>query len=603
LSPSLRDPVRARKSHWLGLIGRLRPGVGQDDAQRELSALAAELAREHPDSDAGHGLASYPLRDAMVGDTRTALLVLMASAGLVLLITCANLAGALLSRTLSRRKEFAVRVALGAGRSRLVRQLLTESTLLAFAGGATGLLLAALGLVAVRKLALTALPPYAELTLDPGAVLVTAVIALGTGLLFGVVPALTVRRSDPQGTLRDEARGASEGRRSRRLRGALVAGQIALSVSLLAGAGLLTRSLWAMTNAPLGFNPDGVFAAGVKLPYRGYEAVEARRRFFDQLEERLRGLPGVRDVATVSELPAPAMNRNGLTIDGVTWPTGKGQPFVAYASVSDDYFRAMGIRLVRGRTFGPSDRAESPRVIVISEGMARRYWPGGDALGARIQLGPRTNDPWSEVVGIVGNVRNDPAMPDPEPMAYASSRQDTWGTRSLVVRASGDALALARPVQRELSALDRTLPLYQPTTLRAHLDERLAGRRLPVVLMTAFGILALLLASIGVYAMFASMAAAREREFGVRVALGSSRGAIAALILRQGGSWMALGLAGGALGVVVVSRLVQDLLYGVAPFDPVALGLAGVTLLLCGTAALLVPVRRATRADPIAVLR
>jgi ABC-type antimicrobial peptide transport system permease subunit len=240
---------------------------------------------------------------------------------------------------------------------------------------------------------------------------------------------------------------------------------------------------------------------------------------------------------------------------------------------------------------------------VISESLARRYWPKGDAIGARIRTGPDPNGPWNEVIGVVGDVRNDPARPDPEPMLYAPIRQDPWNGPIFVLRTQGDPLALVRPVRRELATLDPGLPLHDVTTLRARIDERLAGRRLPVVLMTAFGALALLLASVGVYAMFASMAAAREREFGVRVALGSSRRAIAALVLRQGGVWMAVGLAGGAIGVVVVTRLVRDLLYGVAPFDPVALGVAVATLLACGTVALLVPVRRATRADPVAVMR
>jgi hypothetical protein len=234
--------------------------------------------------------------------------------------------------------------------------------------------------------------------------------------------------------------------------------------------------------------------------------------------------------------------------------------------------------------------------------MARRYWPKGNALGARIRLGPNQKAPWMEVVGIVDDVRNGPAEPESEPLAYASLRQVSWG-EVIVLRTRGDPLALVGAVRRELAAIDPGLPLHNPTTLRALVDDGLAGRRLPVLLMTAFGALALILASVGVYAMFANMAAAREREFGVRVALGSSRSAIAGLVLRQGAIWMAAGLAGGALGVVVVTRLVRDLLYGVAPFDPVALGVAVVTLLACGAVALLMPVRRATRADPVAVLR
>ena len=604
MAPALRDPKSARGQHWLGVVARLHPGVPLTTAERELAAIAVDMAREHPDSDGGRSTATLSLRDAMVGDMRKPLLVLMASAGLVLLITCANLAGALLSRTIARRKEFAVRAAIGAGRGRLVRQLLTESTLLAAAGGAAGLLLATLGLTVLGGLALPALPPYAELALDRGAVLVGSVLALVTGLVFGLAPAMSVARSDAQGTLRDETRGSSESRRSRQLRGMLVAGQIALCVSLLTGAGLLGRSLWAMTSSPLGFKPDRVLTVGVTLPVGDYPTVADRARLFERLEERLRGLPGVRGVGSASELPTPGMNRNALVIEGVPLPAGDGQTFIAYASVSDDYFSTMGIALRRGRTFTTTDQMDAPPAIVISESMARRYWPPGGALGARIRISPHTSERWGEVVGIVGDVRNDPAQADPAPMAYASNRQDAARTsRVFLLRTDGDPLALARPFRRELATLDPTLPVRDATPLRAVLAEGLSGRRLPVVLMTAFGALALLLASVGVYAMFASMAAAREREFGVRVALGSTRGAIAALVLRQGGSWMALGLVGGAAGVVFVARALKGLLYGIAPFDAITLVAASLTLVACAVLALLGPVRRATRADPISALR
>ena len=604
MAPALRDPKGARGQHWLGVVGRLRPDVTVEAAQRELATLAEAMARAHPDSDGGRSVATVTLRDAMVGDMRTPLLVLLASAGLVLLITCANLAGALLSRTISRRREFAVRAAIGAGRGRLVRQLLTESTLLALAGGAAGIVLAVLGLALLRGLALPALPLYAELSLDRGAVLVASLLALCTGLAFGVAPALSVARSDPQGMLRDESRGSSESRRSRRLRGLLVAGQIALSVSLLAGAGLLGRSLLAMTASPLGFNPDRVLTMGVKLPVGDYPDAESRARLFGQLEERLRALPGVRSVGSASELPTPGMNRNALVIEGVPLPLGDGQTFIPYVSVSDDYFATMGIALRQGRTFTTTDQMDAPPAIVISESMARRYWPSGGALGARIRISLHTSERWGEVVGIVGDVRNDPAQANPAPMAYASNRQDAARTsRVFLLRTDGDPLALVRPFRRALATLDPTLPVRDASTLDALLSDGLSGRRLPVVLMTAFGALALLLASVGVYAMFASMAAAREREFGVRIALGSSRAAIAALVLRQGGVWLALGLLAGAGGVFVVARALRGLLYGVAPFDPPTLMAAVLTLVACAALALLGPVRRATRADPIRALR
>jgi predicted permease len=589
-------PALTSGSAWLRLVGRLKPGTTPEAAQREIAALWA--SREYPEEYSSLGMSAMPLRDALVGSTRTPLVVLLASAVLVLLIACANLAGALLSRGLSRRKEFAVRMALGAGRRRLVRQLLTETMVLALAGGAAGLLLAQSMLSLLRGLATPVLPAFAELSLDPGAVLVTAVLSLCTGLAFGVVPALSVGRADAQGTLRDEARGASEGRRPRRLRGVLVAGQMALCASLLAGAGLLSRSLWEMATAPLGFDPAGVLTARLRLSTREYPTLEARARFHEQLAERLRLVPGVDAVAIANKVPTvESPRRDGFSIEGA--PLTDGQPYVAYASVSDDYFRTLRIPLRQGRTFDASDRAGAPATVVISESLARRYWPAGNALGSRIRLG---GDPVT-VIGVVGDVRNDLARPDAEPMTYRSRRQESTQRLCVLLRTRGDPLALVRAVEREVAALDPSLPVQQAMTLDAAVGEGLAARRLPVMLMTAFGALALLLASVGVYAMFASMAAAREREFGVRMALGSRPSAIAGLMLRQGAGWMAAGLSGGALGIVLVVQLLRGWLYGVPPFDPIALGGAVAILLGCAAVALLIPVRRATRVDPVVALR
>jgi putative ABC transport system permease protein len=603
LAPVLNNPVSVRRAHWLGMVGRLSPGTDLLAADRDLAAIGADLAREHPDANAGIGLLGVSLREAMVGDTRLPLQLLMASAALVLLIACANLAGALLSRAVSRQKEFAVRAAIGAGQGRLVRQLITESALLALAGGALGLLLAVLGLSLARGLVLPALPGHADPSLDGGVVLVTAVIALLTGIAFGVGPALAVGRAGNHGALRGEARGSSEGRRSRGLRGALVAGQIALCVSLLAGAGLLTRSLLAMTAASPGFDPDGLLAVSLQLPGSNYPTQEATRQFMEEFRARLGALPGVTSVASVSMVPTAVHSRMGFTIDGASYPEGDVQPFVLYANVCDDYFRTLRIPLRQGRVFDARDHLDAPPTVVVSEAMARRFWPAGDALGARIRMGPDPEAPLMEVVGIVGDVRNDPARVDAEPMAYRTQRQDAWPLATFLVRTAGDPVALVRPAERELAALDPGLPVTRAAPMREVVGEGLAGRRLPVVLMTAFGALALLLASVGVYAMFAAMATAREREFGVRMALGSSPRAIAALVLRQGGAWMALGLAAGAAGVVLVTRMIRDLLFGVAPFDPLALGLAVLLLVGCAAVALLVPVRRATRVDPATALR
>jgi predicted permease len=598
-----RDPVRWRRLMWYGMIGRLAPGVTLESAERELASIGTDLAREHPATEPDRSYTAVPLRDDLVGDTRTPLIVLMTSAALVLVITCANLAGALLSRTLSRRKEFALREALGAGRGRLVRQLLTECAMLALIGGAIGLLLAQLGLATLRELSIGMLPAYATLTLDGGAVLMTAVFAVGTALAFGLAPAMAAGRGDPQRTLRDESRTTSEGPRARRLRGLLVAGQIAMAMSLLAGAGLLVRSLLAMTSAPLGFTPEGVLTVGIQLPSGTYGSNEQVVAMLGRLEERLRSLPGVSSVASTSELPKPSMSSNDIWAEGVERPDNGGTRLAGYASVSDDYFRTMGIALLRGRTFGATDGPSTPRTVIVSEGMAAQFWPGEDAIGKRLRFSPDDSEPWAEVIGIVGDVRNDPAQAVPTPVTYVTMRQAQTGSWITVVRTSGNPLDLVQPIQAELASIDRDLPLYHVATLSELLADGLAGRRLPMLLMTVFGVLSLLLASIGVYAMFAAMVAAREREFGVRMALGSSPAGIARLVLRQGGAWMALGLAVGALGVVASVRLVRALLYGVQPFDPLALGGAVGILVICGVVALLGPIRRAARADPVSVLR
>ena len=601
LSPVVAHPIVARRAQWLAAVGRLRPGVASADAQREVAHIWADLVSKYPEDNRSLEVTTTPLRDAMAGDTRTPLVLLMASATLVLLIACANLAGALLSRSLSRHKVFAIRVALGAGRLRLVRQLLTESTILAMAGGVAGVLLAKTMLGLVRELAPSALPAYADLSLDPGAMIVTALIAVGTGFGFGVAPAVAVDRVDAQAILRDGTRGTSEGRRARHLRGALVAAQIALCAGLLAGAGLLTRSLWNMTTAPLGFDAAGVLTAAIRLPSRDYSTPEARVQFLEQFSDRLRVLPGVDTVATAESVPTAVRRRVGVALEGS--PPKTAQPFVLFAAVSDDYFRTLRIPLLEGRTFDPQDRLGAPTTIVLSESMARRYWPPGHAIGARIRLGANPSSPLRTVVGIVGDVRNDPARPDAEPMAYMSTRQTTPPFVRLLIRTHGDPSALVRSVEHELAALDRGLSLDQAMTLRAQISGEFAARRLPALLMVVFAALTLLLASVGVYGMFSSMAVAREQEFGIRMALGSRPGAIVALMLRQGAGWMAIGLAGGALGMIVAVRLLRNLLYGLQPFDPVALGGAVAVLAGCATVALLIPVHHATRVDPMIALR
>jgi predicted permease len=475
--------------------------------------------------------------------------------------------------------------------------------LLAAVGGLAGLALAMFGLSLLRGLALNAIPSYASLSLDTGAIVVTFALALATGVAFGLGPALSVGRADPQHTLRDETRGTSESARSRHLRGILVAGQIALCVSLLAAAGLLVRSLIAMTSAPIGFNPEHLLTFTLQPPNAKYRTAEARNQLNDQLLEKLRALPGVSGAAVMTSVPTTVQNSNGFFIQDAPWAPNEPVPFILTVIASEDYFRTLGVPLKQGRTFTADDRPDVPPVIVINEAMAKKYWPKGNAVGARIHIGPpNPTAPWITVIGVVGSVRNDPTRLAPDPMMYLPFRQEVFGN-TVAIRTSADPIALTNTVRKVIASIDPMIPTYKFATMQEVLGDTFAMRRLPVVLMTSFGALALLLASVGVYAMFANMAAAREREFGVRMALGSSPGAIAALVLRQGGRWMVLGLVIGAVGVTMTARFLRTQLFGVPEFDLVAIGAAVIVLLVCASVALLVPVRRATRVDPITVLR
>jgi putative ABC transport system permease protein len=602
LSLYMRDPISVRGSHNFGMVGRLRPGVSPEAANRELNRIGDELEKLYAKDNLGIGLMSRPLRDDIVGDTKTPLLVLLASAGLVLLITCANLAGALLSRAISRRKEFAVRVALGAGRGRLVRQLLTESALLAVAGATAGIVLAMALLGGLRGLSLDAIPSYANLTLDGGAIVLTFVLALLTALAFGLGPALSIGRADPQMTLRDETRGSTESVRSRQLRGLLVAGQIALCVSLLTAAGLLARSLWTITNAPLGFKTDHMLTFNVPLPGR-YNDPTARLAFKQDFEQRLRAIPGVKAIAITSDMPTKIGNSNGIFLQSRPWAPNEPVPFITTSRVNDEAFNTLGIPLLAGRTFNKFDVATAVPVMVVTEAFAKKYFPKGDAVGQQVRYGPpNPNQPWTTIIGVVGNVRNKPLMLSPEPIMFFSQRQEPFG-ETFGIRTTGDPTAITPSVRAALKAVDPGLPMNQVKTMEQLVAEGFAARKLPVMLLSAFGVLALLLASVGVYAMFASMAAAREREFGVRIALGASRASVAGLVLKQGGRWMLTGLVVGAAGVFVTARLVSSQLTGVPPFDPLTIGSAVLVLLMCAGVALMMPVRRATRVDPISVLR
>jgi predicted permease len=600
LTPLLRDVNRIRKFHNLGALGRLRPGTTLAQARSELSGIMRQLEQDFPQSNSNMSVATVDLRDAVVGDARPALLVLLGASLLVLLIACANVAGMLLSRAVSRRQELAVRAALGAGRARLVRQMVTESLVLALCGGAVGL---ALALGATRALVASAadrLPAASQVTVDVTVLLTALVVTVASGVLFGLVPALAASRGI-QLALKDAGRGASGGVSRHRMRTVLVTGQLALAVMLLVGAGLLVRSLRHLQSRDLGYSIESTLTFEVVLVGDRYDDPGAQDRFFDALYTRLAALPGVAAVGGSGNIPMRGGAMASLAIDGRPEPAVK-LPEVGYQPVSDDLFRAMGVPLKRGRVFGPQDDTDAPRVVLLSESLVRAFWPDGDPIGARIRLGPNPNDPWMTVVGVVGDVRMGVAD-DSRPTAYVSARQDHWGGMTIVMRTTTDPTSLLPAVRREVRAIDPTIPVAEAHSMKQVQSMGLADRRLPMQLMAAFALLALVLAAVGVYGVMAYSVAARTREIGVRVALGAQPRSVFAMVVRQGMGAAAAGLSLGVLGAAALGRVLTTLLYGVKPTDVFTfVGVAGV-LLAVVLVACLVPARRAVRVDPLEALR
>ena len=600
LTPILRDVNRARKFHFLGAVGRLRPGASVPQGSAELIAIARQLQREYPASNEGITVNVLGLRDAVVGDARPALMVLLGASLVVLLIACANVAGMLLSRGVSRRQELAVRAALGAGRARLMRQMLTESVVLAGIGGLVGLGLALVGTRALVASAGDMLPAASQITVD-GTVLVTALlITVLCGMVFGLVPALVSSR-DMHTALKDASRGSSGGVARYRLRAVLVTGQLALAVVLLVGAGLLVRSLTRLQQNDLGYTLDSVLTFDLNLAGERYSTAAGQDRFFDELFTRIGALPGVVAVGGSGNIPLRGGSSASFAIDGRPH-TGDKLPEVGYQPVSDDWFRAMGIPFQRGRTFGPVDHNDAPGVVILNTAAVRQFWPTGDPIGARIRLGPDPSTPWMTVVGVVGDVRTG-VIDEPRPTAYVSARQDHWGGLAIVVRTAGDPIALLPAVRREVRAIDATVPISDARTMRDVQAMRLTDRRLPMQLMAAFALLALALAAVGVYGVMAYSVAARTREIGVRVALGARPGNVFGMVLRQGLGAAAAGLTLGLLGALALGRLLTALLYDISPTDTTTFAGVAAALLAVVLAACLIPARRAVRIDPLEALR
>jgi len=590
-----------RGGHYLTAYGRLKPGYTSEQARTQLETIAARLAHDFPDTNKNWGVLAKRWLDYATGDVRPTLYALLGAVGFLLLIACANVANLLLARATARQREISVRAALGATRWHIVRQLLAESVLLSLAGGVLGVLFGHWGLQAMLAIAPANLPRSAEIVLDGGAVLFTVVLAVATGLVFGLAPAVQGLKVNLVDALKDGSRGTSDARRHW-VRSGLVVAEIALALVLLAGAGLLMRSFTRLAHTSPGFDAGNALWVSVAAPNSKYDTPEKQAAFIDAVRARFAALPGVQVVGATHVLPFSGSDYVlGLEIEGRNVPENE-LPSTNYFAVTPGYFQAMGIQLVRGRDFTAQDRAGAPRVAIVSQAVADRFFPGQDPIGKRINMtnGPQT---WREIIGVVNEVKHASIEQETMPQTYDPLAQAPFTNLGFVLRTGGDPSALTALVRREVYAVDPDQPVARTELLTKLVENSQARQRFALTLFGVFSGLALLLAAVGIYGVMAYAVTQRTNEFGVRLAIGASRRDILVLVLRAGGKLAAAGIAVGLLGALAAGRAIQSLLYQTGARDPlvfalIALVLGGVALLAC-----LVPAWRATRVDPQVALR
>jgi len=607
-TPLMLDPQASpRGSNYLSVIGRLKPGVTPAQATAQWNNVAAELERQYPQFNSGARVELIPLQQHAVGNIKQPLLLLFGAIGLVLLIACANVANLLLVRTASRYRELAVRAALGAGRFRLLRQLLTEGLLLTTLGGVLGLLLAGW----TRKLLLSLnplkIPQLYEANLDWRVLGFVAALTLLTGVVFGLLPALSVTRNNLADTIKEGMGRSSAGTLSGRMRGALVVAEVALSLVLLMGAGLLLRSFISLSAVDPGIKPEGVLTLDLTLPAQGYIGRNKRMEFIRQTTERLRAIPGAESVASAGYVPMSGVNTNRrFAFADKPLPEPGKEPFAVELPVSPDYFSVLGIPLRAGRFFTGQETPEAP-ALIVNEKFAERFFPGEKALGKRIRFYSASTQgqqpPFTEIVGIVGNVKHRSLADGAEPMIYTAQSVGVWGFMSFMVGAKGDPLALVTPARQAIAAVDKTLAVSKVATLEEVIARSVGQRRGLMILLGAFGAVALLLAMVGIYGVLSYTVSQRTQEIGVRMALGAGRGDILRLMLAQGMKPVGIGGAIGLIASLALTRLMKTLLYGVSSTDPLTFAAIALLLAFAALLACYIPARRATKVDPLVALR
>ena len=608
---SLQARAQNRGGSSLRVFARLKPQVPLSQARAEMATITARLEQTYPGTNTD--IVVTPLKEKVVGNIETPLLVLLGAVGFVLLIACANVAHMLLARAASRQKELAVRTALGARRLRVIRQVLTENLLLAAVGGALGLLLAYAGTRALVVLSPADIPRVESVAIDAKVVLFLLAVTVFTSIAFGLVPALQASDVNLTDTLKENSRGSSDSVRRNRLRSILVASEFALALTLLIAAGLMIRSFAALESLDPGLNPHGVLS--MIVPVAGSNEADPGRRaiFYRQMLERVRSLPGVESAAGINHLPiAGDLWDRSFRVEGRPTPGPANLPSAIYRVATPNYFQTMGIRFLQGRDISDVDTATAPPVVVINETMARTYWPNQNALGQRIAFATETTPIWITVVGIV----KDPMLHDwtgnPYPELYLSAFQDTdflgiTGTHAnyitLVLRSAGDPAAITSSVKSAIWSFDANLPISNVLTMDDVVAQANAQPRFEMLLLSVFAGVAMLLAAVGIYGVMSYSVARRTHEIGVRISLGAARADVLMLVIRQG---LILALTGSAVGIVsalMLARLMTKLLYGVAPTDPVTFIGVATLLIAVALAACWAPARRAMRVDPVSAMR
>jgi predicted permease len=603
-SPFSFDADPSRGSHYMDGIARLKNGVTRTQANAEMDALMAQLAREHGGGDPWRVLL-IPLYQEIVGANRRILLVLLGAVAMVLLIACANAANLLLARAARRQREIAVRLALGAPRRRLIRQLLTESLLLSLLGGALGIAMASGGVRVLVSLLPADFPRAHDIHVSLPVFAFTFLVSIATGILFGLAPALQASRTDPTQSLHESGRSATASGRQHRFRNVLVISEVSLACILLIGAGLMLRSLLNLIRLDPGFQQEHVLTATLSLPREKYKAEGSAANFYDHLVTALGSMPGVQSVGAGSDVPWTGYDENlgGFLIEGKQPPPH--QEFHArFHIATPDYFRALGIPLLRGRFFTQADKKDAPKVLIINQAMAELYWPHEDVTGKRLSFSDKPTDKdWVTVVGIVGSVKDQPNSPGAAPAFWWPLWQQSYPDMSLVVRAEGDPQALVDTVRSEVAKLDPALAVADIRLMNQIADTSVATPRLTFVLVGLFAGLAIILAMIGTYGVISYSVTQRRAEFGLRIALGAQRSDVFRLVLSQAAT---LVLAGTFIGLVValtLSNVLRNLIYDVSAADPLTFASVALIVIFVAIPACYIPARRATQSDPINALR